>query len=499
MNILLIDDNDAIRKSLSLFLTELGHDVTCAENGQEGLALFNRKQYHLVFTDIMMPKMDGFEFLNHIKNEMKSMVDVVIVTGHGNVDSAITALRSGAYDYLQKPVNLEELEVIIDRVSEHLSLKMTNEELTSRFEETVRERVIETENQLEKIRRAFRDNIGLNISIHSKKLDDLYKLAEKFHKSPLVPIIIEGETGTGKELLARFIHHGSEMVMKPFIALNCAAIPTELFESELFGHEAGAFTGANVSSKKGQFEIAGDGTLLLDEIGEMPLSTQVKLLRVLEEREYYRVGGVKRMTLKARIIASTNKSLGTEVEKNAFRRDLYHRLNVGYLRIPPLRERTEEIVPLTYDFFAKVCARHGKQNKILGLTPEAERFLERFSWPGNVRQLENAIERIVIIHDDPYIDVGHFAFLEQGEPAALQRVSDFSSAAQPENLKDIGSPAHSNTADMNYYKLPSEGIDLDELITNLVKEALRMADGNKTLAAKLLNISPRTIARRLEK
>lgn len=482
MNILLIDDDEATRRSLSLFLTELGHDVTCASDGREGLNLFNKGIYHLVFSDIMMPNMDGFELLRHIKAGKNSMVDIVFVTGHGDIESSIKALRAGAYDYLQKPVNIEELAAVVDRISEHLSLKITNEELTNKFEEQVRERVSETESQLEKYRSAFRDNLGLNISIHSNKLGEIYLLAGKFHKSPSVPILIEGETGTGKELLARYIHFGPDMSAKPFVALNCAAIPTDLFESELFGHEAGAFTGASSISKKGQMEIAGDGALLLDEIGEMPLSAQVKLLRVLQEREFYRVGGVKRMSFRARIIASTNKSLNEEVKKGTFRSDLYHRLNVGYLRIPPLRELTEEIIPLAYDFLTKACNRHGNKS-IKGFTPDAEKFLERQAFPGNIRQLENAIERVVLLYEETYIESEHLRFLDTD--------------SADENIS-----ANDNKIDFrdgSYCVLPKEGIDLDKVITRLIEEAMRMTGGNKTIAAKLLNISPRTISRRLER
>ena len=482
MNILLIDDDKAVRQSLEVFLTGLGHDVTCASNGSEGLELFEKHNFNLILTDVMMPKMNGLELLRKIKTEKNSMIDVVIITGHSDTDSAITALREGAYDYLRKPINVEELAVVIDRVSEHLSLKITNEELTSRFDEHVREKVSETEKQLEKYRIAFRDNIGLNISIHSKKIGDIFALAEKYHRSPTVPVLIEGETGTGKELLARYIHYGPEMVTKPFIAINCSAIPVDLFESELFGHEAGAFTGARTGTKKGQMEMAGEGTLLLDEIGEMPLSTQVKLLRVIEEREYYRVGGVKRIRLNARIVASTNKSLKNEIDSKQFRSDLYHRLNVGYLRIPPLAERKEEIIPLAYDFLKKSCVRHGKQT-IQGLTIEAEHYLESISWPGNVRQLENTIERVVLLHDGALIDVEQLHFLEC--------YKNGHEALPEENAIALGNE--------NYFVLPREGLDLDVLTTQLVKKALDMSDGNKTLAAKLLNISPRTISRRLEK
>lgn len=487
MNILVIDDEKPVCDSMSLFLSELGHDVSCAYDGQEGVELFERKRFHLVFTDITMPRMNGFDLLRRIKRNRSSLVDVVIISGHGDVQSAITALREGAYDYLQKPINIDELAIVVDRVQEHLSLRMTTEELTTQFEEKVKERVTEAETKLEKYRNIFRENVGLNrILIHSRRMREIYALAERFHRSPTVPVLIEGETGTGKELLARYIHYGPTMAAKPFIAINCAAIPGELFESELFGHESGAFTGSSSTSKKGQMEIAEDGTLLLDEIGEMPLSMQVKLLRVLEEREFYRVGGVKRIAFRARIIASTNKLLASEVDQKHFRGDLYHRLNVGYIEIPPLRERREEIIPLAYDFLRRACDRHGN-HIIRGLSTDAERFLENLPWPGNIRQLENAIERAVLLTECPLLEPAHFDFLARKNPGNNT----------PETTVPVA-PLHSSPGILPV-SIPGEGIDLDELITNLIKEAMRLAGGRKTLAAKLLNISPRTISRRLDK
>ncbi|MHB9027415.1 MAG: sigma-54-dependent transcriptional regulator [Candidatus Latescibacterota bacterium] len=489
MNILVIDDEKPVCESMLLFLSELGHEVACAYDGQEGIELFERKRFHLVFTDITMPKLNGFELLRRIKQNRSSLVDVVIISGHGDVESAITALREGAYDYLQKPINVDELAIVVERVQEHLSLRMTTEELTTQFEEKVKERISEAENKLEKYRNIFRENIGLNrILIHSRKMREIYALSERFHRSPSVPVLIEGETGTGKELLARYIHYGPAMVAKPFIAINCAAIPGELFESELFGHESGAFTGSSSTSKKGQMEIAEDGTLLLDEIGEMPMSMQVKLLRVLEEREFYRVGGIKRIAFRARIVASTNKSLLDEVERKQFRSDLYHRLNVGYIEIPPLRERREEVIPLIYDFLHRSCERHGNRN-IRGFTTGAERFLENLPWPGNVRQLENAIERAVLLFDSPLLEADHFDFLVRGSS-----LSEIHAAAPVISLPEGPAPGR-----QGIISIPEEGIDLDELITNLIKEAMRVSGGKKTLAAKLLNISPRTISRRLDK
>jgi transcriptional regulator with PAS, ATPase and Fis domain len=368
-------------------------------------------------------------------------------------------------------------------VSEHLSLKKDNEALTARFEETVRERVGETQSELEKYRNAYRENVGLKkLSIHSKKLGAVFELADKFHTSPTVPVLIEGETGTGKELLARYVHYGRDTLATPFVAINCGAIPSDLFESELFGHESGAFTGAGTSAKKGQFEMAENGSLFLDEIGDMPMNLQVKLLRVLEEREFYRIGGVKKHTFDSRIIASTNKSLTEEIETGRFRRDLYHRLNVGYIRIPPLRERKEEIIPLAYDFIERASARHGKKN-IVGIDPQAEAFLLSHPWPGNIRQLENAIERVVLLYDGPTITLDQLAFLASDHPEHH---------AAPEGHAFAGIAGKTGL-------IPEGGIDLDELITKLVDEAMEMAGGNKAKAAKLLNISPRTISRRLEK
>lgn len=487
VNILLIDDEKAVCDSLGLFLTELGHDVACAYDGQEGIDLFERKNFQLVFTDITMPRIDGFELLRRIRRIRGQMVDVVIITGHSDMKSVITALREGAYDYLQKPVNIDELAIVVDRVQEHLSLVITNRELTSQFEEKVKERVTEAETKLETYRNIFRENVGLNrILLHSRQMREIYGLAERYHRSPSVPVLIEGETGTGKELLARYIHYGSTMLAKPFIAINCSAIPTDLFESELFGHEAGAFTGSSSSSKKGQMEIAEDGTLLLDEIGEMPMSMQVKLLRVLEEREFYRVGGIKRISFKARIIASTNKSLMQEIEKRQFRSDLYHRLNVGYIEIPPLRQRREEIVPLAYDFLHRACERQGNQF-IKGFASGAERFLESLPWPGNIRQLENAIERVVLLYECSMLGMEHFGFLVQG---GVSEDSETSAGQRSENQIPVVQPGQ--------LTIPAEGIDLDQLITNLIREAMRMSGGKKTQAARLLNISPRTISRRLE-
>ena len=489
MNILLIDDEKAVCDSLRFFLTELGYEVTCAYDGLEGMKLFESGNFHLVLTDISMPKMDGFELLRRIRRSHSGLVDVVIITGHGNMKSVVTALREGAYDYLQKPIDIEELAIVVERVREHLSLMMTNRELTVNFEEKVRERVSETETKLENFRNIFRENMGLNrIRIHSRQMREIYALADRYHRSPTVPILIEGATGTGKELLARYIHYGPSLAAKPFIAINCSAIPTELFESELFGHESGAFTGSSSSSKKGQMEIAEDGTLLFDEIGEMPLSMQVKLLRVLEEREFYRVGGVKRISFRARIIASTNKSLAREVEKRQFRSDLYHRLNVGYIEIPPLSERREEIAPLSHDFLLRACERHANR-AIKGFSAEAERFLETLPWPGNVRQLENAIERAVLLNECPLLEAWHFGFLNPGGAAGAGEntppAAPFLSPSIP------GQPGH--------FTIPEEGIDLDEMVTSLIREAMRISGGKKTLAAKLLNISPRTISRRMER
>lgn len=483
MNILLVDDDKATRDSVSLFIEQLGHDVVSVGTGIEAIEKYKQENFQLVITDIQMPKMDGFTLMREIKSLDRPLVDIVIITGHSNIDNTITALREGAYDYMQKPVNIDELAIIIDRVSEHLSLKMTNERLTARFEETVKERVSETETQLEDVKRAFRETVGLkHVSVHSKKLEECFMLAGKFHESPTVPVLIEGETGTGKEIMAKYVHYGPQIVTTPLVAINCAAIPADLFESELFGHEPGAFTGSGTTSKKGKLELAEDGTILLDEIGDMPLSMQVKLLRVLEEREFYRVGGVKKIPFRARVIASTNKSLATEVQEGKFRSDLYHRLNVGYIKIPPLRERKEEIIPLVYDFLDIAQQRHGKTS-FKGISPQAETFLKNLEWTGNIRQLQNAVERVVLLYDGPFVEREHLSFLEEHH------------AETPQSADENKIILNGQTRCV----IPEEGIDLDELINTLIEEAMNMSYNNKTLAAKLLNISPRTISRRLEK
>ena len=483
MNILLVDDDRATRESVSLFIQKLGHNVTCGCNGREALELFENGSFQLIITDIQMPDIDGFELMRTIRKKKSSLVDMVVITGHSNLDNAVTALREGAYDYLQKPINIDELAIIIERVSEHLSLKMTNRELTSHFEETVKARVSETENKLEKIYNAVRGKIGYReVSIHSTKLQEIFKLAEKFHCSSSVPVLLEGETGTGKEVLAQFIHYGPEISIKPFIAINCAAIPAELFESELFGHEPGSFTGSGTISKKGKLELAEDGTVLLDEIGDMPINMQAKLLRVIEEREFYRVGGVKKLRFNARIIAATNKSLSEETKTGGFRSDLYHRLNVGFIEIPPLRERKDEIIPLAIDFIEKASSRYGRKT-FTDISDEARRILENHPWPGNIRQLENTIERIVLLYDDKTVKPEHLFLLEPKiKPETVHSENEI--VILDENTR---------------FSLPSKGLDLDKFIDRLIQEAMIMSGNNKTLAAKILNISPRTISRRLDK
>ncbi len=337
MNILLVDDNNDVRLSLSKFLREEEHHVLEASNGLEALEILENHEMHLVLSDIRMPVMDGQEMLRRIKStpKLENLV-VILITGFGEVKNAVDAMREGAYDYLLKPIDVRELTITIERIKEFLVLKSEHKELTNNFNARLNGATSEIKGELEDIRKAFARQAGIGeIGIFSNALRELFRIARKLHRNRSVPVLIEGETGTGKELLARYIHYGDGDNTSPFVAINCSAISPGLFESELFGYEGGAFSGANPRGQKGKIELAQGGSLFLDEIGDLAFDHQAKLLRVIQEMEYYRVGGLKKLSADIRLICSTNHDLKTRVKEEAFREDLYFRLHVGHLSIPP--------------------------------------------------------------------------------------------------------------------------------------------------------------------
>jgi two-component system nitrogen regulation response regulator NtrX len=373
--ILIVDDEEGIRESLSGILEDEGYDILTADSGEEAVRMLRETSPDLIFLDIWLTGMDGIKTLQEIK-AMKPDVPVIMISGHGSIELAVKATQTGAYDFLEKPLSLERVLLVSKRAIEKRTLE--------------RENIVLKENLTRKWKL-----VG-----ESQKISELREQMEMAARSNS-RVLIFGESGTGKEVAARLMHEKSPRAGKPFIEVNCAAIPQELIESELFGHEKGSFTGA-FEKKNGKFELADGGTLFLDEIGDMSLQTQAKVLRVIETQEFQRVGGNKNINVDVRIIAATNKDLREEVKKSSFREDLFFRLNVIPLFIPPLRERKEDIPLLVEYFLGSLASEYGKPpRKIL---PEALKYLQSYGWPGNVRELKNVIERLVIMTPSNIID-----------------------------------------------------------------------------------------------
>ena len=444
-NILIVEDEKNMREVLRILLEGENYAVTSASNGLEGLSYIGKDIFDLIITDMKMPRVDGFELLKKIK-EISPDTIVIMITAFGTTETAIEAMKLGAYDYINKPFNIDEIRLIVKKAIEK---KRLSEELL-----LLREKV-QTSYTLE------------NIVGKSSGMQDMFKLIPRIAQS-MSNVLIIGESGSGKELVATALHNLSHRKEKNFITINCAAFSEGLLESELFGHMKGAFTGA-MYNKQGLFEIADGGSVFLDEIGEMPISLQAKLLRVIENGTFRRVGGTTDIKVDVRIISATNKDIQEEVSSGRFREDLYYRLNVVPVRIPPLRERKEDI-PLLVDHFLKKAFDHQKK-----IAPEAMRILVEYPWKGNVRELENVIERVILLTDK-----------EEITPAELPSEV----TGHPDEMK-YGS------------KLTDKGIDVDKIIGDIEKryllQALEMAGGVKTEAAKLLNLSFRSFRHRLHK
>ena len=499
MRILVIDDNSNSLQSLCLVLKDLGHEPRGMEDPVAALAVARKEYFPLIITDIRMPGLSGLELLTELKNDpFTKPCDVVLITGHGDMATAVEALRKGAYDYLNKPINARELSAVVDRAAEHQSLIIENKELRSNIERQVDRAAADIKKDLETVRHRLREVEGIGLVIaETPSMLQLLREALILHGDPSVPVLIEGETGTGKEVLARYVHHGEAVVETPFMAINCAAIPHELFESELFGHEPGAFTGSRADGAPGKLEQAGKGTLSLDEVAEMPLTLQPKLLRVLEERSFYRVGGMKKREFAARIVCAGNRNMTEMVEKGTFRRDLYHRLRVGHLAIPPLRERFADIRPLAEHFLLREAKRKRKQ--FTGIAPATMDILQSYPWPGNVRELENTMERAVLMHDGQLLLPDHVNFLFQNAPLSFAPLSAGSAAdggAAPERPAQAGGTL--DLRDSGGIQLPEHPIRLDDLMDKVVKAAMKRFDGNKTRAADYLGISRFALHRRLQ-
>ncbi len=440
--ILIIDDDTSLRRVLEYNLQEEGYEVFAAANGEEGLLLFEERQPDLVITDLKMPGVSGFQVLAAVKGR-SPLVPVMVLTAFGAVDTAVEAMKLGAYDYITKPFNRDELKLTVRKALEMRGLSEENrrlkEELTERAE--------------------FRNIIGI-----SRAMEQVFAVVRKVADTDAT-VLITGESGTGKELVARAVHSLSARRAGPFMAINCAAIPRDLLESELFGHVKGAFTGA-VRDKTGKFQLAEGGTLFLDEVGELPVELQPKLLRALQEREIEPVGGTAPRKLDVRVVAATNTDMDEARAGGRFREDLYYRLAVIEVHLPPLRERVEDIPLLVKHFAVRLGA------PAVTYAPEALAALRKYSWPGNVRELENTVERLLIMRN--------------GNRIALEDLP----------AKFSGETAGRGGRIVN---LPPEGYPLEQLEREVVIEALERCGWNQTAAARFLSIPRHTLIYRMEK
>ncbi len=471
--ILVVEDDEPIQDILRTFLSGKGFEVTSARNGEAALDLLGVQKFDLVLTDLVMPGKGGMDVLKAATASQPGL-PVIVMTGFGTVKTAVEAMKIGAFDYLTKPFNLDELIIVLDKALSVSQLQKENRMLKM---------------QLKK-KYVFKGIVGDSPSMHA-----VYELIEKIADTDST-VLITGESGTGKELVARTIHYNNtRRASGPFVALNCAAIPQDLLASELFGHEKGAFTGA-VYARAGRFELAQGGTLFLDEISELDPALQVKLLRVLQEREFQRVGGVKTVKVDVRILAATNADLETATKKGAFREDLFYRLNVIPLHLPPLRDRPEDLALLTAHFVLEFSRK--RQHEPLVFSAEANDCLMKYSWPGNVRELENLIERLSILVSGRSVQVSDLPQTMHRMDVAVQQQAI--TAQEPAGV--FGNPA---PAAIRYDTLEvgETGIDLDELITSierdLIRKALERAGGVRSKAARLLGLNRTTLLEKIKK
>ena len=479
MKILVVDDNPDSLRSLKVVLSDLGHHPVACDDPRHALRLAGQEHFPLVITDIRMPGMDGLDLLSRLKRtEGAKLSDVIIITGHGDMETAIQALRKGAYDYLNKPINARELAAAVERSAEHQALLAENTALTRHFNETVEQATSDIRRDLKRATSMLRKVAGTGrVIAESAAMRRQLEQARIYHENPEVPVLIEGETGTGKEIIARLIHHGDEFCENPFIAVNCSAIPENLFESDLFGYEAGAFTGAQAKGSKGKLELSENGTLFLDEVSELPMSMQPKLLRVFEDRTFYRVGGLKLKRFNARIICAGNRNLENMIETGRFRSDLMHRIKVGHIRIPPLRQRPEDITPLVRYFLERET--ENKKREIRDISDSALDLLHDYHWPGNVRELENAVQRALLMNTGKELLREDFGFLGSGGAGLSEKPP--------------------RTFGPESFELPEEGLDLADLNDSIIQKTLEKFGGNKTRAASYLGISRFALHRRLGK
>ena len=450
-NILVIEDETSNREALRILLSNAGYQVQTAATGEEGLAILQETPFEIILTDLYLPGLNGIDILKQVKKD-SPYTNVILITGHASAETAVEAMKQGAFDYITKPFNFETLKILVAKALEKSRLVAENLYLR------------------QQLRGKYRFD---NIIGNSRAMQHVFTRMGKIAGTDSTVLIL-GESGTGKELVAKAIHFNGNRREKPFVAIHCGAIPSELLESELFGHVRGAFTGA-VVDKPGKFEIANHGTIFLDEIGTMPMHLQIKLLRVLQEQEIERVGGSRTIKLDVRVISATNANLQAEVKRGNFREDLYYRLNVIPILLPPLRERSEDIALLARHFLQKTCREMNRP--LMSLSSAAMRALEAYDWPGNVREMENVIERSVALGEGETIDRQHLPKAIGGEGAGKEPV-----------------PCP---------RLTSEGLDmgktLEAIERGMIRQALELSDGVKARAAALLGINRTTLVEKIKR
>ena len=450
--ILVVDDEESIREFLEIMLRKEGYEVTCAEDGKQALDVVKKRSFDLVISDMQMPNMTGMDLLREVKAQYPDML-FMMITAFGTTETAVEAMKFGAYDYILKPFKIDEVRINIANALRSQNLEVENRTLKKELNKEY----------------SFQSLVGNSDSMHR-----IYDLVKRVSQTP-TNVLVTGESGTGKEVVAKAIHYNGPLKDKPFVTINCGAIPESLMESEMFGHKKGSFTGA-IADKAGLFEVADGGSLFLDEVGELPLTIQVKLLRAIQERVIRRVGGTEDAKIEVRIIAATNRELEEMVKQGTFRQDLYYRLNVINIKTPPLRERADDIPLLANHFLKKYNERLNKS--IQGISDEAMEMLKKYDYPGNVRELENIIERTVA--------------LEGGATILPESLPPF-----------VNTPSGRKMASAHEIEVTDDGLDLDKVMGQIEKEllvkAIHAAGGIKKKAAKLLNITFRSMRYRVEK
>ncbi len=448
--VLIVDDDNLVVISLKKVLIKLGYDVDICMDGGKVVESITLHSPDIILLDIYLTTHNGLEILKILQKKFFQL-PVIMITAYADVKIAVEAMKLGAFDFLLKPIEIDQLSIVLDKCVRHLRLKLEVDGLHDIL---------------------VSDKLTREFFGKSKPIQRVLNIVEKLAKSDDTTILLEGESGTGKEVFAKYIHQSSPRNNNVFISINCGSIPKDLAESELFGHEKGAFTGASHKTKLGKFELANGGTILLDEIGELGLDIQVKLLRVLQERKFYRVGGEREVSVNVRVLAATNKNLEEEVKKGTFREDLFYRLNVANINIPSLRERKDDIPVLAYSF-VKEFAQKFDQN-IKGIDDDAITMLQVYRWKGNVRELRNAMERAVLMIDGDELKEQHFHFLKASDQTDNSKNTDFE------------------------LKIPPEGVKIEIVLKDLILKTLNITKGNQVRAAKVLGLSRSKLRYRME-